>query len=138
MRHPQRFWSVTVGMALIGAIGWWVTGGAAVAAPAWSIKADVAESCSCSPPCPCVFGEDQIGHRDEHDLSPHEPPRLQTVEAQNARHPAADGLVVRLGEPPHALPARRGLRVWCLFVDYMETGAWGNSAPQRAIRNPYA
>jgi hypothetical protein len=26
------------------------------AAPDWSIKADVAESCSCNPVCPCLFG----------------------------------------------------------------------------------
>lgn len=30
--------------------------GASFAAPQWAIKADYAESCSCNPTCPCLFG----------------------------------------------------------------------------------
>ena len=43
----------------IGIVGFWILAVAAptkVEEPAWAIKAQLVESCSCDPACPCMFG----------------------------------------------------------------------------------
>ena len=45
----------------IGIIGFWILAVASAAPtnreePAWAIKAQIVESCSCDPACPCMFG----------------------------------------------------------------------------------
>jgi hypothetical protein len=49
----KRFWFVLI---VAGLSVWVISRPPVVSAESWSLEADIAESCSCDPTCPCMFG----------------------------------------------------------------------------------
>jgi len=56
MTRRSLLWTMLTALAALAAAGSAPRSPAPAAAEAWAITASIAESCSCRPPCPCVFG----------------------------------------------------------------------------------